>query len=51
MLNSDIWLEAENGDTGSLWNILTDHNASSDKYVTVKNGNNSNNNAPDNEDG
>lgn len=51
MLNSDIWLEAEDGDTGSLWNILTDHNASSDKYVTVKNGNNSNNDAPDNEDG
>ncbi|MCW0483263.1 T9SS type A sorting domain-containing protein [Prolixibacteraceae bacterium A06] len=43
---SGIWLEAECGAVGSLWNTETDDNASNGKYVTIKSGNNSNDNAP-----
>jgi hypothetical protein len=35
-----VWLEAECGTTGSLWNINDDDNASNDKYVIVQAGNN-----------
>lgn len=43
---SDIWLEAECGTVGSLWNIVADGNASHDQYVTIKSGNNSTGSAP-----
>ncbi len=46
LLHSDIYLEAENGTVGSLWQTLTDKKASGGKYVTVKSGNNSNDSAP-----
>ncbi|MCW3786713.1 GDSL-type esterase/lipase family protein [Plebeiibacterium sediminum] len=42
---SGIWLEAECGTVGSLWDIKSDNNASNDSYVTIKNGNNSTSNA------
>lgn len=48
---SGIWLEAECGSVGSLWNIETDENASNDQYVTIKPGNNSLNNAPNDASG
>jgi len=38
---SGVWLEAECGTVGSLWNILTDNNASNNEYVTIQQGNNS----------
>jgi arabinoxylan arabinofuranohydrolase len=41
-----IWLEAECGTVGSLWNITADGNASHDEYVTIKPGNESIDNAP-----
>lgn len=41
-----IWLEAECGTVGSLWNIVTDNNASNDNYVTIQSGNNSTDIAP-----
>ena len=44
--DSGIWLEAECGIVGSLWNIETDINASNEKYLTVKSGNNSTGGAP-----
>jgi lysophospholipase L1-like esterase len=43
---SGVWLEAECGVVGSLWNIETDNQASNEKYVTIKPGNNSTGNAP-----
>lgn len=43
---SSIWLEAEDGDVGSLWTVPVDANASGGKYVEVKNGYNSNNSVP-----
>ncbi|MBN1926121.1 MAG: T9SS type A sorting domain-containing protein, partial [Prolixibacteraceae bacterium] len=49
--NIGIWLEAECGAVGSLWNITTDPNASNNKYVTVKSGNNSADAAPANATG
>ena len=36
-----VWLEAECGSIGDLWEIVTDNNASNGKYVTIKAGNNS----------
>jgi len=36
-----VWLEAECGTVGSLWNILSSSAASDEKYVEVKPGNNS----------
>lgn len=44
--NTNIWLEAEDGELGSLWDIGSDTKASGGKYITVKSGNNSNNSAP-----
>lgn len=38
---SGVWLEAECGVVGSLWDIETDNNASNEKYVTIKPGHNS----------
>ncbi len=43
---SGIWLEAECGTVGSLWNVVSDNNASHGAYVTVKPGNNSTDAAP-----
>lgn len=48
---SGIWLESECGIVGSLWNIVADSTASNGKYVTVKDGNNSNSSAPSNASG
>lgn len=45
-LQPDIWLEAECGTTGSLWNIYPNDSASNNKYITVQSGNNSLNTAP-----
>lgn len=44
--NSDLYLEAEDGVVGSLWQVLSDSKASGGKYVMVKGGNNSSGNAP-----
>ena len=46
LLNTDLYLEAENSTIGSLWQLSNDSKASGGKYVTIKSGNNSNNNAP-----
>jgi lysophospholipase L1-like esterase len=46
--DSGVWLEAECGIVGSLWNIETDNLASEGKYVTIKPGNNSTGSAPSN---
>ena len=51
MQRTDIWLEAEGGNVGSLWLANTDSRASDKKYVTVKSGNNSSNSAPVSESG
>lgn len=48
---ADVWLEAECGTVGSLWNIESDSTASNDKYITIQPGNNSIGNAPANESG
>ncbi len=47
----DVWLEAECGTVGSLWNINTDVEASHDGYVTIQPGNNSTGSAPASSDG
>lgn len=49
--DSGVWLEAECGTVGSLWNTETDNLASNGKYVTIKPGNNSTSNAPSNSSG
>ncbi|MBN1116530.1 MAG: family 43 glycosylhydrolase [Bacteroidales bacterium] len=36
-----VWLEAECGTVGSLWDINTDNSASHTEYVTIQSGNNS----------
>ncbi|MBN1463785.1 MAG: T9SS type A sorting domain-containing protein [Paludibacteraceae bacterium] len=46
--DSGVWLEAECGTVGSLWNIETDDLAAKGKYVTIKAGNNSTSIAPSN---
>jgi arabinoxylan arabinofuranohydrolase len=43
---SGVWLEAECGTVGSLWNIVADNNASHGQYVTIQSGNNSTDVAP-----
>src|SRR5262245_20971728 len=43
-----IWLEAECGSVGSLWNRPTDVSASNSQYVTIQAGNNSTASAPTN---
>jgi lysophospholipase L1-like esterase len=49
--DAGVWLEAECGTVGSLWNIESDNQASNGKYVTVKPGNTSSNTAPSNSTG
>lgn len=43
--DAGVWLEAECGTVGALWNIESDKNASNGKFVTIKSGNNSTANA------
>ncbi|MFA9389714.1 MAG: nucleoside hydrolase-like domain-containing protein [Prolixibacteraceae bacterium] len=45
---TDVWLEAECGTVGALWNTESDATASNDKYITIQTGNNSTDNAPEN---
>ncbi|MGQ1947855.1 rhamnogalacturonan lyase family protein [Geofilum sp. OHC36d9] len=49
--NSEVWMEAECGNVGSLWNKFSDDNASNDQYVTIQSGNNSTDSAPTSEIG
>jgi hypothetical protein len=42
----DVWLEAECGNMGSLWETSSDSNASNVKYVTIQAGNDSTGGAP-----
>jgi len=42
----EIWLEAECGSVGSLWNLASDGAASSGNYATIQPGNNSTGSAP-----
>lgn len=44
--DTGVWLEAECGKVGGLWNIESDENASNRKYVSIKSGNNSTASAP-----
>ncbi len=46
MSGTGIWLEAECGTVGSLWEKLEDTEASNGKYVTVETGNNMTSGAP-----
>lgn len=46
IMDSGVWLEAECGTVGSLWNIETDNTASNSKYLTIQSGNNSASSAP-----
>jgi hypothetical protein len=46
--STSIWLEAECGSPGSLWNSQTDANASNTQYLTIQAGNNSTASAPTN---
>src|SRR5215510_7049904 len=46
--STSIWLEAECGSVGSLWNKPTDPNASNSRYVTIQPGNNSTTSPPTN---
>ncbi len=46
-----VWLEAECGNVGSLWNILSDSSASGGYYVTIQSGNNSTGSAPSSSNG
>ena len=47
----EIWLEAECGTVGSLWQGLQSSTASSGRYITITAGNNSLTNAPSNQNG
>ena len=47
----DIWLEAECGTVGSLWNSPSDGSASNNQYVTIQSGNNSTSSAPSSSSG
>ena len=49
--STDVWLEAECGNVGSLWNTGSDGNASNGQYVTIQSGNNSTGSAPSNSAG
>ncbi|WP_347840148.1 T9SS type A sorting domain-containing protein [uncultured Draconibacterium sp.] len=44
--SNGIWLEAECGTVGSLWDEIADEEASNGQYVTIKEGNNSTGSAP-----
>ena len=44
--STSVWLEAECGTVGSLWNVTNDANASNGQYVSIRSGNNSTSAAP-----
>jgi hypothetical protein len=44
--STSVWLEAECGTVGSMWNKTTDAAASNSQYVTIQPGNNSTTTAP-----
>src|SRR5262249_60884558 len=46
-----VWLEAECGSLGSLWNTPSDTNASEGRFITIQPGNNSTTAAPTNSAG
>ncbi len=46
-----VWLEAECGNVGSLWNTSSDGSASGGTYVTIQSGNNSTSSAPSSSSG
>ncbi|UII23317.1 glucuronyl esterase domain-containing protein [Fulvivirga ligni] len=48
---SEIWLEAECGSTGSLWNTSSSESASNGQFVTIQPGNNSTSSAPSSSNG
>jgi hypothetical protein len=48
---TEVWLEAECGNVGSLWNINSDSSASGGQYVTIQSGNNSTSSAPSSSSG
>ncbi len=49
--SSSVWLEAECGSLGSLWNTPSDNNASQGRYLVIQSGNNSTGSAPTNSAG
>ena len=49
--SSTVWLEAECGAVGSLWNTSSSSSASNGQYVTIQSGNNSTGSAPGNSNG
>jgi hypothetical protein len=49
--NNHVWLEAECGSVGSLWNTVSSGSASNGSYVTIQSGNNSTGSAPTNTNG
>ena len=48
---ASVWLEAECGSLGSLWNAPSDGAASEGRYITIQPGNNSTSSAPTNSAG
>jgi Viral BACON domain len=48
---ASVWLEAECGSLGSLWNTPSDGAASEGRYLTIQSGNNSTGSAPTNSAG
>jgi hypothetical protein len=48
---ASVWLEAECGSLGSLWNTPSDGAASEGRYITIQPGNNSTGSAPTNSAG
>lgn len=49
--NNTVWLEAECGAVGSLWQTLSDANASNETYMTIQSGDNSTGSAPSDTNG
>ncbi|MCI0550380.1 MAG: T9SS type A sorting domain-containing protein [Anaerolineae bacterium] len=49
--SGSVWLEAECGTRGSLWNVVSSGTASNSQYVTIQAGNNSTGSAPTNTNG
>jgi hypothetical protein len=49
--SNDVWLEAECGNVGSLWETSSDSGASNGEYVAIQPGNNSTDSAPDDSSG
>ena len=44
--STELWIEAECGEAGSLWNIVEDELASNGQYITIEPGNTSGSSAP-----